>query len=191
MVIGPDGQTDEGAKLLFTVGRGTAIQNYAALEHSLCFLMAYLMGTSVQVSSIVFFRIINTRSRTKILSDLVRLKIPQYQDYWKSMFKLLRSIDETRNKIVHWTAVTKIDPPAIRLSLRPPDFWNGENATEIGVQELMVFANTCNFIQQSVNVFNLAIFQGGVPNQASWLEVFQQPVVYPPPSHHPLASKQT
>jgi hypothetical protein len=189
MVIAPDGQNDTGIKLLITVGRGTAIQNYAALEHTLCMLMANLMGTSVQISSVIFFRIINTRSRNKILDDLMKLRTTGYEEYWKSLLKLIRKVDSTRNEIVHWTAVTNINPPSISMTLRPPDFWNRDSATELGIADLQEFSDKCNFINRSLAMFNVVVFNQGGTGHGPWFEIFRQQAVYPPPSTHPLFQK--
>lgn len=189
MVIGPDGQSSDPVAIVFNVGRAVAIQNYAAIEHSLCFFMAHLMGTSAQVSSIIFFRIINTKSRNKILEDLIKMKIPSYLEYWKSMLKLIRKLDTKRNEIVHWTAMTHLGP-SITMTLKPPDFWNRTGDAEVTISDMREFAETCNFVSRSINMFNIVIFQGGSSQQESWLQIFQQQVIYPPPDNHLLSPKR-
>jgi hypothetical protein len=56
------------------------------------------------------------------------------------------------------------------------------------------FITECNFISQTIGAFNIITLQGfdlplveQDPWQKSWLEIFQAPIVYPPPEGHPLS----
>lgn len=64
--------------------RGYAISSYSELEQSLCMLFGGLADLSQDVAALIFFRIVNTRSRLSILEYL-------FKNRFGSNFNLLRN----------------------------------------------------------------------------------------------------
>jgi hypothetical protein len=124
------------------LARASAIQAYASLELSLSLRFAEWLGAPIDAAGLVFFRITNTYSRTRILDDLKKRKFQeQYNLFWNSLVALIRTIDQRRNEIVHWHVVNNIDlrrphEQASRLSLKPPTGWTNPASGSIDENDL-------------------------------------------------------
>ena len=173
--------------------RGHAVQAYTTIEFSLCVFLAHLMDTSYDVAGVIFFRVINTRSRNAIISELYRKKHGKAFDlYWKSLLKHVRSLDQRRNEIIHWHMITQIstDDPTMTIGrLMPPNYWgHDENTPALKMPELLEFIEKCDVISRAMNMLNMHL-TGKLPEpaQSTWLEIFQKPLDYPLPDDHPLS----
>ena len=58
----------------FMVARASAIERYADIEQVLASLCAYLMGVSVDIAGIPFFKMNNARARQAMLARLLKKK---------------------------------------------------------------------------------------------------------------------
>jgi hypothetical protein len=91
----------------FWVIRGKAIQSYAFLEQALFQLFCALSGMDMKTAGTMFFRINNTRARNTIIEKLFRNKFAdQMRLFRNSLISGLSSMDQQRNEIVHWHAVS-------------------------------------------------------------------------------------
>jgi hypothetical protein len=201
----PDANIDLGeamriaAEDRFWAMRGHAAQSYAGLEQSLCNLFAILSDTAPEVAGIIFFRIASADARNKIIEKLFRRKFgDNFSLFRNSLLTLLRPINQKRNEIVHWSAVSSISGGdesgnySVRVSLRPPGFaYNLENSEEIDTEDLLQFMAKCSFFTRLLSIFSI-IARDQMPedDKKSWLDIFRQPIVYPPPVGHPLSLKQ-
>lgn len=181
--------------------RGHAIQSYASLEQSLCRLFALLSGTTNDVAGVIFFRITSTAYRDKMLARLMEKKYgKKYDIFWESTGKLIAQITQRRNEIVHWNVAMNIDagsgiqtPTLVLPNLYD---WLLTNQAEppITTEGLIDFKIKCDTITSLCNMFHLC--HGPISTtlpQAlvqTWLDIFQQPVVYPMPEGHPLFQKK-
>jgi hypothetical protein len=118
------------------IARSRAIDAYSRIEQSLSMLLSYLLGTSMDLAAIVFFRITNANSRNAIIEDLLAKRHGEtYKAYWdgipgthnkRGLFTWLRQLDADRNKIVHWAVVNNVaiegETAKSTLSLRKPNF---------------------------------------------------------------------
>ena len=78
-------------------------------------------------------------------------------------------------------------------TLNPPNFWNRtENTPSMTIEQLSGFAEKADFVHRSLNMFFAVTVLKGLPAEQlqPWLDIFHQPVVYPPPDIHPLSSKE-
>lgn len=182
----------------FWAVRAKAIQSYASLEQSLCGLLASLGNIDPEVAGIIFFKISSADSRNKIIEKLFkRSHKGQYNLFINSLITQLRPIDLKRNEIVHWNTAQNVSGPSQSdwsLSLIPPNFWvRDENSPSITIQDLVAFANKCSFYSRLINMLSLVLDPRHQESAASiretWLEVFAQPITYPPPPTHPLSQK--
>ena len=178
---------------ILTQARGHAIQSYTSIEFSLCMFLAHLMGTSHEIAGVIFFRVINTRSRNLILSELYRQKHGEaFTVYWKSLLKQIQSLDQRRNEIIHWHMITKIstDDPTMAIGrLMPPNYWgHDENTPALGLPEITEFIQKCDVTSRSMNTL-WAHLSGAHSrdDDPTWLEIFQKPLDYPLPDDHPLS----
>ena len=177
--------------------RGHAIQAYANLEQSLCLLFILAGSMANDVGGIIFFRITSTQVRNQILEKLIHQKFgTKYNLFWNSYLKQLRPIDIKRNEIVHWNLVTNIainnGDAVIGAELCPPNFWvHDQNTPSLTVADLSAFMQKCDVFSRAINMFTL-LESGHLRGESlqTWLEIFQQPLVYPLPEGHPLAPKQ-
>jgi hypothetical protein len=189
---------DENA---FWAMRGLAIQAYASLEQAECDIFTHLSGTTREVSGIIFFRINNASARLNIIEKLFRIRFgEQYNQFRNSLLKELRPIDAERNEIVHWNSIHKVfqaeDGKArAELYLYPPAVWDFEPTTPTKSKgDMAEFVGKCDFYRTLIQQFCVfAIDPVKDPSfedaRRPWLDIFQQPITYPPPSTHPLFRK--
>ena len=191
-LVDPARDAEPASRLMLT--RSNAINDYARVELSLAMLLAQVLGVDMEAAGIIFFRIINTRSRNIILRQLLKKRFgDKYKTFWKSMEKLLRKIDQKRNEVVHWHVAHKLEmgkgpDAASEFELNPPNFWARDRSDAAHTPEsLLSFSKECDFTCRLLNMFVMYI-SGNLGNADSgpWPEIFQQQVVYPPPRNHPL-----
>jgi hypothetical protein len=191
----------EKAVLDLKVARADAIHNYVGLEQSLSSLLAILLGISNDQAGIIFFNIIATGSRDKIIDGLLEKRFGnQYDRYWHGvsgaqgikkepgLFALLQQLTTTRNFIVHWATAISVQRGAELLI--PPNVWGfKDDQRSLSIQDLEEFSRKASFVSRSLNMFNL-IAGGQWPadvEQSPWPDIFQQPCTYPPSDSHPLS----
>ncbi len=180
--------------------RGKAIQGYAELENALSSLMAELSGMPRENASTVFYKITNTGSRTSILERLLNLKHgSRYNPFWNAYFKELRVLDARRSEIAHWIAAanTVLDDNNILhvgVSLIHPDqTGKGPIPEQRLSKHLVEFQAKCEIFAHLANMFTFSVnpHESADPaNISAWLEIFQQPLVYPLPKDHLLFGNQ-
>lgn len=188
------------------IARANAIEDYAGLEHSLCLLLGHLLKIDQKESCIIFYNIINTRSRNKIISGLLESRHGNlYDAYWHGMrktsstpktpglFGLIRQLDERRNQIVHWTVVKNItvgdDGVTKHTQTLSPysSIWVG-GYKEISQTDLIEFSRKTDFVARSINMFLLMTDPSRYPTiPEPWREIFLKPTPYPPSDTHPLS----
>ena len=180
----------------FLLSRATAIQSYANLEFALSTLFSNLAGISIEIGGLIFFRITNTHSRTRILNDLKDKRFRNtHGAFWVSLISFIRTLDQRRNEIIHWHVVNNINlqldyEKAASLSLTPPTGWTLRSGASITEIELGDFINRCGFATKLVNMFNFIMHQMGERSPdvlATWQQIFSEPITYPPPDAHPLS----
>ncbi len=179
------------------IARANAIQRYADLEQALCELFSYLSDTDPVVAGTIFFRIVNTRSRATILEKLMRKKHGKtYHEFFKSVMKGLRPIDDTRNEVIHWHLIgighrgANGKPEFREMVLTPPALWMFESADQQHTTELLAaFSEKCAFFTRVLSAFTDKLNRRVVLGRAS-LDIFHQAIKYPPPKSHPLAQVQ-
>jgi hypothetical protein len=188
-----DGDRAAGLEALM-IARAQAIQAYANLEQSLCQLFAFLLGVDMAAAGLIFFRIVNTRARNKIIEGLLEMKYEaKYDKFWNSVFKLLRKTDERRNEIVHWHGMFDAyvqegrEGYILRSSLAPPNFWGGVSTRRIEPNDMHEFCDQCDFLIRCAGAFEVTMKDGRFSDVPSLIDIFQQPAPYPPPDSHPLS----
>ncbi len=172
------------AEVRLLVSRSLAIQAYATLEQSLCRLFTYLSGTSDHVGATVFFRLTNSQSRIAILEQVMCLKHPgSHRTFFKSLIKMLKPLDGTRNEIVHWHTVQVVGGGIADYKLEPPNFWVWQPTTRThDAESLAEFSIKCDYVSRAVNIFTWVL--RGEPDLPEELhELCRRPLTYPPPPH--------
>jgi hypothetical protein len=192
-----DPQRDNAPYHELMIARAASLQAYANVEQSLSILFATLLKTDFETAAIVFFRIVNTRSRMIILEDLIKKRYETtYNLFWNSVAKLTQSLDGTRNQIIHWHVVKNLnfegDQAISTFTLNPPNFWTKSEVNPISSVDLITFSHKSDFISRLLNMFSLVLRgQHHFESEQTWLEIFRQPATYPPPNTHPLYRKPT
>ncbi|MGM5002933.1 hypothetical protein AB8A05_29690 [Tardiphaga sp. 538_B7_N1_4] len=183
---------------VFWAQRGKAIQGYANLEQALSLLFAVLSDTTQEVASIIFFKITSADARNKIIEKLFQKKFAATHSLFRnSLFKNLGPIDRERNEIVHWNVVNHVSAGAdgstvSKLLLSPPAMWlTTATAPTKSADDIAAFSVKCEFYSRLIGLFAMYVRPpSAMPADAwkDWLPHFEQPIVYPPPADHPLAS---
>ena len=173
----------------FMVARASAIEHYADIEQILASLCAYLMGVTVDIAGIPFFKMNNARARLDMLERLLNKKHGNtYNIFWNSLKKELNPIDLKRNKIVHWITEKTVTSDNERWScLVGANYWDRtENSEEIHLNDIYDFILKCHFFYHLIQNFLWVISGSPKKIHELWPEICQQPVVYPPLRNHPL-----
>lgn len=194
-ILAEDPERDTGPAVELMIAREQAIQAYANLEQSLASIFATLLKTDYETAGIVFFRIINSRSRNIILEDLFKKRYKtKFSSYRNSIISMIKNTDNERNQIIHWHVIKEINIGAdfsstAHFRLQPPNFWKtGPDKPSMHSLELQDFRHRCDFLSRSINRFQLFMLNKlDGPALQTWLEIFQQPAVFPPPDTHPLS----
>lgn len=190
--------------------RGLAINAYAEVEQALCLLLAALLNIDWQAGAIILYNVRNSRSRLQIFNDLLAKRHGEkYRAWWsgipntpnnRGMYHLIRKLDDDRNEIAHWHIGQKLNEeqrglPALQkpraVQLIEPEM------KSLSIPELVNFAQRANFIAKSLSFF-ARLFAGtdevnydksdpAAWRVESWLEIYRQPALYPPPDSHPLS----
>jgi hypothetical protein len=190
----------------FQMARSLAIEAYARLESSLSRLLAALLGTNYSKASIVYFSLLNTRSRNSMFESLIAATHgDKYDVHWNGragqpgvprasgLLALIRLLDDERNQIVHWHTIQDLTGTSTNgEKLAKPEFWFRDpqgTPNFMGSAELWAFARKAEFVSRSVNMFTLLTSGQHLTEEAkqTWPQIFQQPVPYPPSDTHPLS----
>lgn len=163
---------DDSLKLVqvtaFDAARVEAIEAYASLEASLAALLTNLLGVSAQKAEIIFYRVINARSRCAILADLLKTKHgAAYTPFWRALEGQIKYLDGQRNQIIHWAGITHHRKPNETNTLSPRDktlvnprrtieniMSESDQLTLIDIHNFSRSASKCG---HSVMMFNLAL----------------------------------
>jgi hypothetical protein len=173
----------------FRIARADAIQAYSYFEGSLCALFSHLAGVTDQIGGIIFFKMVNARSRIATLERLKRLKYGSARNlYFNSIMAATTPLDGERNKIVHWHEVVDsagyFGQPSVRVLLHAPNFWDATPESPVlDIAAMNEFANKCLTFSHATKA--LTADWTGRP----WLsspDIFEQPVKHPLPEDHPL-----
>jgi len=175
----------------FRIMRANAIQAYSHLESSLCGLFGHLAGVTDQVAGIIFFKMVNARSRIATLERLKRVKYGTERNlFFNSLMAATQALDGERNKVVHWQET--IDRAGyydstkdIRVILHRPNFSDSSpDDTVIDVAGMERFRDKCLVYGYGALFLRIDWMGRG---QKSLRGIFEQPLPYPLPEDHPLA----
>lgn len=173
-------------RLEFSSARAGAIEAYAMLEKWLSSLFAHLLKTSPSLGGIVYFRIINTRSRNRILEDLLKRRYKKACGlYWNSLLKLIGILDQRRNEIVHWhmnyTHEEGSHPDdGMHFSLVPATGWATNSDASISTDEFIQFIEKCIFTYTEVQEFLNYLHEIDGEKLDPSHDKFQRALIYPP-----------
>jgi hypothetical protein len=118
--------------------------------------------------------------------------------FWGSFVDLVRTIDKRRNEIVHWIATINQDwdldinqDKPREWVLMPSDTFGWDKDTpSLDAKAIRVFMDECRFLADVCHRFRFVLDAPSDWTDAkrkTWLEIFQQPIVYPLPPDHPLS----
>jgi hypothetical protein len=179
------------------IARAEAIDAYSSLEIALSRLFADVLGTKPDLAGIVLFRIGNARARNRMIELLIKRKYgAKFNLYWNFVFKFIGQLDQRRNEVVHWSV--RITPHFARsgkltsatAKLVPPNIWDHRRGEEsLSERDLNDFARKCDFAEAAVWSFVMFSVTRNRERRATWRDIFQQPLAYPPPENHPICQR--
>lgn len=174
--------------------RGHSINTYASLEHALSYLMSEFSGLPKDVANLIFFSVVNTQTRLRILNELQTKKYgAKLSSFWASLEKHLIKLTGTRNDIVHWTIVGSYHGNSKqKLVLRPPDYGTPHGKSkELTSNDLEQFIRKCYFVERHCRWLEIWLRDNDFREKKEgkvWEEIFSRPITYPPNKTHPLHS---
>jgi hypothetical protein len=177
--------------------RGQAIQSYAILEQSLCHALAQLGDMNSDTSLTIFYKITNTSSRDSILERLLHKKHgARFNLFWNAYFKQLRQINLRRNELVHWLSAMNVgfneqNIMMVGITLiHPASLEDKAPSNQLTSKDLIAFSEKCEIFARLCNMFCMATSDKvDEDTKKTWLEIFQQPLVYPLAVDHPLSQR--
>ncbi len=188
----------------FWTARGLAVQAYANLEQAVCDVFSILAGVPRDVGAMIFFRINSAHAVSTILEKLFKRAFGnRFNLFRNSLVADLKQIAGDRNEVVHWTASNHISPNEdgthdYKITMRPAHSWIFDSgAQQMDIADLEEFQKRCSFYTRLVRMFYMMACQpprlGDAPPtsdaEQTWLDIFSQPITYPPPVAHPLSQK--
>ena len=149
------------------------------------------------------------------MGKLLQAKLgDRYNLFRNSLFKQLGSIDRERNEVVHWNVINQIGADADGnttsvLIMVPPAYWIGDDTPERTREDLVAFSRKCGFYARLIERFGVTLAGVGrekleeygdehLPIEElekyrdeddRWKQLFEQPIIYPPPDGHPLKER--
>lgn len=171
----------------FQAARARYIEEYASLEQALSGIFGHLSDTTDLVAGVIFFRISSARSRLTIIDRLMRIKYgDEHRAFFNSLIKNLKVVDSRRNEVVHWLAVHVLGDEGNYYALYPPNIWDlGDDSPNLHAGDLDERSAECSFYQRTLALFMTHL--KGWRVEDAWLDIFRQPLAYPPPDTHPLS----
>jgi hypothetical protein len=199
----PNIELEEAIKIAaadeFWAVRAKAIQAYANLEQAMATLFSALAGIKRETRAIIFFKIASSDARNKIVEALFKKFFDDRFDLFRnSLFNQLKPLDRERNEVVHWNAVCRAGHDGTEttavVALAPANIYGIKDPTLKTVDDLRTFDAKAQFYARLINMFALMtceITPAPIPeaNRKPWLDIFAQPIAYPPSSDHPLFPK--
>ena len=164
----------------FDAARIKAIDNYALLEAMLASILSDVLDVNISKALIIFYRVVNTRSRMGIISDLLA-KSPhaETRPFWRSVEKEIVRIDGVRNQIIHWISVYDHgsiggpDTPQPKITLRPGQLTDNE----LTLADLTKFTNDVQALVRELTYYGIYLTsQKFSPDERAALQqIFQRP----------------
>src|SRR4029078_5972969 len=170
-----DPKRDNPSLIALMLARAAAIQAYANVEQSLASVFSTLLQTDSIIAGIIFFRIVNARSRLTIMEEIIQYRYAStYNVFCKSGTKLLHSIDSTSNNIIHCHVVQNFnnrpEGPLVTFTLNRPDVWAKSTSSAISESDLAPFTQKCDFISSLLGCFCLVLLNRlPAENAKPWL----------------------
>lgn len=186
--------TFKSAKRKLVVARAAAINAYAGVEQQLLIMFMTLTGLNSEIGGMIFFRIVNTRSRNAMMEELLAAILGKKLDpFQKSLFKIIGYLDSKRNEIVHWH-LTGIQGYPETLSLVPPkESFPLPGVPAVLLKDLETFIETAGFIAYAICWFSLMTW-GGFPDtneHRALRDKYLRSPIRLPVRTHPLFQKMT
>lgn len=196
-------EVDPAVQIAFL--RGESLSKFRGLENALCMMLHALTGLELGVTFMIFYNIVNTRSRSAIFESLLsRNSDKSYKPFWKSLLKEVNLLTGDRNRITHWTdyGIHEAGDNPIRIGIDPvksmslvvPSLpWRDEKSAEVTKDDLVIFCDKSETIKEIVLIFSGIVL--GRPSiigmneyeQDAWQDIFRKPFLYPIPENYPLS----
>lgn len=196
MPFNPDDAAIEHTRSLLQTARGQALDAYSGLEQILMEVFCYLIDANLGRGGIVFFRLASVGLRNRVIADLIESKHgTKFNAFWfgtdkeGGLLTILRQVDQRRNEIVHWKPV--YERKVGEFVLRPPNLWHIKpNYPFITIDDIYEFIAKADCVRHYAGNFNWLTtrYREGddSAHARAWLDKFEQPPAYPPPTGHPL-----
>lgn len=176
--------------------RGYALDCYSSLEIEMTEALTTLTEMDDYISNIIFWRIVNSKSRLTILDECLNYRTTQTPalsvlcPFWNSVLSRIRALDQSRNNIIHWTHAAKhLGPDIVPQPVIIKPGYRKQTSQEYSVNDVLAFSDNCYSARRGLGYFLHAyqhIRQGLQIEPQSSLGICLSPIPDQPQSNHPL-----
>ncbi|TXC68167.1 hypothetical protein FSZ31_10730 [Sphingorhabdus soli] len=171
---------ENDARDQFFIARAEALNAYALMEKGLTFLFARTLGTNPRYATLIISKINSARTRNEIVQRVTDDHTAKtFRPFTNSMFKMIGTVDELRNHLVHW----HVGERNSELMLVPSDVLTKSEAC-MTENEIDALRAKCLFIANALSEFGNHLENWGA--SPALHERFLLPLVYPPEPDDPL-----
>src|SRR5258706_11474603 len=142
---------------------GEAVEAYTDVEAAQFRLLAIILGVDDHTAAIIFFTVINVRSRQEMFETLLVKKHGRtYEKYWQSYTHYINKLSVFRNAIVHWhhTTILNTEGPSEAGIRHPTPKGRGRALT---ASQLRPFIQDCIRARVESDQFATFLRDGGEP----------------------------
>ncbi|PRX34217.1 hypothetical protein B0G75_102246 [Paraburkholderia sp. BL18I3N2] len=187
-------EIDRPQKDIFDLERGRAIDAFAKVEGSLCWVMVEAGKIDHETGSIIFYANISMQPRVEIVTAIVEAGYAdQFKMFWDSVVKMIESLTKQRNKIVHWHGYPVSEGAAPRYTgevLIHPVVGRGKKLSEVSIDDLRQFSEKATYTAKVLNAFSQCFNDraGEAIVQREIARFSQAELKFPPPAKDPFFS---
>jgi len=186
-------QINQEYKDAIDLERGRAIDAFAKLESTLCWILSEAGRLEYQTASTIFYSNISLQPRVEIISAIIEEMCgAKFEVFWASACKAINSLNKQRNKIVHWHSYPVYDGKKelenTKFTLIHPVI-KGEKFSELSTHDIGQFIEKTNYLINVLSKFRLC-FDSSIPVlQKIEIELFATNVFkFPPVENDPFIS---
>lgn len=187
-------EIDQKYKDAMDLERGRAIDAFAKLESTLCWILKESARLEHQTAATIFYSNISLQPRVEIITAILEeISGGTFKDFWESVRKTIDSLNKQRNKIVHWHSYPCFDGGNEFLNTEFILFHpiiKSENLSQLSTRDIQLFIEKIEYLTKVLNRFRGCFDNSIKALQRRDIELFStNEFEFPPPEKDPFELK--